>query len=252
MSTLQPTSDANETKPQESVAEATTRLPDDLPEITNVWTQRSIIYQATSAHRKVEGVAGKQFVFAVGSVSISRSELELVLGDSRYPSVSEFGDIYVANVIVDERYTSNEQRVFGFVVPDDIEPERGAIEWTAEEKTVTWQLSEDVVSTIANPPEFEVTGFTAPDQVGENETFTVSATIVNRGGTRGIFRAEFGTEERTDQDEITVPLERGEQTSWSETIDAGGYDESELTVTLDWGVGSKTKTVQRKSSTTTQ
>lgn len=240
-----------ETETRQNVSESTTSTSDDHPEITDVWTQQSVIYLAASAHRRVEGVAGKQLVLALGSETIPRSDLELRLGDTQYPSVSTFGDAHVGSIVVDEQVT-DDQQVVGFAVPRDVEVEQGVIEWTTDENSATWQLSESVVHSITNPPEFEVTEFTTPDRVGPDETFTVSTTIANRGGTGGIFRAELGTSARSDGTEVRIFVESDEQTSWSKTIDVGGNDETELAVTLDWGFDSRTETVQRASDTTTQ
>lgn len=101
----------------------------------------------------------------------------------------------------------------------------------------SWNMPDDIVTTLGRAPVFEVESLDVPDRVDHGDSFDASFTVANRGDREARFLAEFGHGLISDvgETELTVPV--SEQRTHTERIDPPYSDTTDsIPVVLDWGV----------------
>lgn len=146
------------------------------------------------------------------------------------------------------RFDDPTGELLGFRVPAPFDAERGAVVWSGDSggtsETARWSLVADHFDALANPPEFAVEAFDVPEEVERGSSFTATLTVANSGSGDGTFRAELGATTISDTPEIQVEVPTGETVSAERTVEPHYPEEAEeLTVRLNWGMGTVERAV---------
>ena len=143
-----------------------------------------------------------------------------------------------------------------FLAPLDVSADRVAVEWHGEEESATWTWDDNLVDALATPPVFEVRNVEFPDVFHCEEPFDITATVANEGKREGVFNGISqltapARDEHPPSVSLTVPA--GETETWKQRLTypprLSGQDcdpdAEQATITLDWGTGERTITLDR-------
>lgn len=108
-----------------------------------------------------------------------------------------------------------------------------------------WTVPTRTVAALRRVPEFVVEDLAVPESVADGEEFEVEITLRNDGDRTDWFVAELGFASASDGLDLEIPLDPGERVTVPRTLPAQFGEEDELTVVLDWDLGSLTRTVTR-------
>lgn len=143
----------------------------------------------------------------------------------------------------------------GFEIPLYPQTDSAVIVWDDGEETARWAWDDDLVEVLDQPPEFEVVAVDAADSFTCGESFGASITVENHGGRDGVFNAVVPIvgpvyEEHPPSISLTVPAEG--RATWDGSLQyppqlrPGDCDDVDnATFKLDWGMGSRTLTVEQ-------
>lgn len=211
--------------------------------VSNLRVQRSFI-ALESPHTNILAAPGHQYLVFD----------RLVDGMESPPSASRVGVLLEGRGYFDggaSPSTTNDPKrsTLGIRVPVE-QFERGSILWDRPDvygPAVRWELPDVIRAAIATPPRFEVRAFDVPDAALDGSTFRLSVVVANTGARDGVFRAELGNPDISDQPEMTLPVRVGETAEHTEQQDADFHGGDTLTLVLRWGTGELKRTVERKS-----
>lgn len=208
--------------------------------VKNVTVQNAFVKFGTAHHEPYYG-DGTQFVIADVEVSGGNAPDPATLDISVTTDTHErSGLFYVAA----ETNEDDRRQREAFPVPASPPPTQGAIVWEPEEwESVKWLLPESILTTIANPPAFKLHGFEARDASGDE--IEVTLTVENTGDGDGIFLAEAGDAEFSDQDEIRLEVAAGEKVTETRRVSASFGDSDQMTVVLRWRDTTLERTIQK-------
>lgn len=123
-----------------------------------------------------------------------------------------------------------------FPVPVDTY-DSAAVVLDADGESDSWDVPDDIVTTLGSAPVFEVESLDVPDSVSHGDSFEASFTVANRGDREARFLAEFGHGLISDVGEVEVTVPIDEQRTHTERIDPPYSDNTDsIPVVLDWGV----------------
>lgn len=232
-------------------------------QVEDVRIQRSVVYRGP-VHTDVASFEGAQFV--VVSVAVQESSTKAAgFGAAaaltpteqndgpKTPPSDEFrvevdgerSDVEERRYNVEPYDESRSPTAFAVPVLAEPAPESVRVVWTGGDREVSWGLGGDAVAKLGRAPEFEVRAFEVPEKVEKESSFEVAVTVANTGERDGTFVAELGATTISDQGEIRVAVPEGKTVTRRETL-SPYYTEgkNELTLQLDWGRSSMTRTTQ--------
>lgn len=124
------------------------------------------------------------------------------------------------------------QRI-GFEVPSSPAPTAGAVVWTPDQgPDVRWTLSEATLTSLAQPPEFDLQSFSVADAPGDEVDATL--TVANVGDGDGVFLAEVGPAAMSDQGEVEFAVPAGETRTVTRRVRAESPNDGPTRVVLQW------------------
>lgn len=221
-----------------AVGESVT-LPDGTAlAVTDAWVQQSVVHRVS--HYGVAALPDRQFVLAHVSAEVGYDGFALAVDGDRRPASYRAGGVTFDAARVEGRET--EPLLLGWAVPKPLDASAVAVVYEREGATVRWTVPERVASALSDPPAFAVRAFAAPASVAPDESFELSVTVENTGGSDGTFRAELGRADYSNQSEFRLDVPAGERATHAEN-EALAADEGSVTYLLDWGLGSRERTV---------
>ncbi|WP_274323330.1 hypothetical protein [Halosimplex aquaticum] len=146
----------------------------------------------------------------------------------------------------------------GFTVPVDVEPDQVSVAWERDGQTARWIGDDGLADALGSPPDFRVEAIDHPDAFACDERFDVSVTVANDGGRAGVFQAVFPAVEPIDEghpDSFAERIPSGESKTWTGSLefpphlhpDGCDDDVQSATFELDWGLGTRAITLERRT-----
>lgn len=204
-------------------------------------TSRAIVTLLAGVHPSVSADPDRQYVVV---------ELE-VSGEDAQSAAEDACVLRVDDDVVEPVRESVQPFTDGvhlaFALELDVDPAAVALAWVGSTETVEFSLSDSLVSSLANPPEFEVRSFEVPGTADGDEV-AVSFTVANVGAGDGEFLAELGSRAVSDQGELRVEVAAGETKTVTRSVGLVPSVDEQVVV-LDWGSGSMERTVAVPTTT---
>jgi hypothetical protein len=206
-------------------------------------TAHLVVAVGGSDHVELVGERGAQYLAAAVKVSfgtpvncvLEDPPLALFLSDARY-------DVSMACLY--EREWDKNQGPMAFRVPRDVDFDAGRLAWIADdEPAVSWRLPDATVDRLRNPPAFAVRSFEVPGEAQAGATVEASFAVENTGDGPGEFVYQFDTGRTTRPDLGKVDVGAGERVTETREFEVYGEAGTRMTVTLNWGLGSKSRTL---------
>lgn len=191
----------------------------------------------------------------------------LAFDDATYPGAGRVGGVPIDDQLsmpndvvhpTPERAVEvdRDRATVGFEVPLSPETDHAVVEWDGGEETARWAWDDGLVEALSQPPEFEVAEIETVDSFTCGESFDTSVTVENHGGRDGVFDAIVRIvdpvyEEHPPTISLTVPA--GGRATWDGSLQYPPRlrtencedDADSATFEVDWGMGSRTLTVER-------
>lgn len=224
-----------------TVGDSIKGLGSDHVTISKVAVEQTFVY-VDGAHFEVGGEKDRQYLFALGSESIDRKSLRLSLDDQRFSAQSSVADVPVSDVLFEGEQVSD-PGLYAFELPMDVAASSAELRLKNGVTSVTWSLDDESISTLSNPPTFDVEAFTVPKTVTRGEDAKVTVRVSNRGHA-GTFVAELGPTTRSDQTEIRLEVSSNGTRTYSTTVDTSVTTDDRITVVLDRGFDQMTRDIE--------
>lgn len=204
----------------------------------------TLVVKAKGNHVDLLGNAGSQYLVAALRVSFG-SPVNCVLND---PPVALFLDdtrYDVALACLYENAHDPNQGPIAFEVPRDIDFEAARIAWLSKDgkPAASWRLPDVVSDRLRNPPAFAVRSFEIPEVGETGSSVEASFEVENEGDGPGEFVYQFDTGRTTRPDLGNVSLDVWERVTRKEVVEVYGEPGTQITVELDWGLGSDSRTL---------
>lgn len=226
-------------RPQRLAVDETATVDGGSVRVTRLAAQRSVFALSVAHHTDVFVPPDAQFVVAAFQTTLpdgvddARAFTVLELDGERYPradlAFSPTGDGFQ----------------LAYRLPLSLDVSTGRLVWREMGDDIAyWTLPDVDIERLNHPPEFEVTGFEAPDTVQVDTEIVASVSVRNTGTGAGTFRTELGRTSFSDLGKLRVPLGPGDhrtvQDGLGRIFEAGKTE----TIVLDWGAGRKERTVE--------
>jgi hypothetical protein len=223
----------------------------------------------------VLGRPDRQFVFLtvpVGSdantVVPSPDSFRLLLDDKSYHGQESVGGASIdarletANEIVHPTPPTAAKRGLdkgsvGFALPLDVSPGTVIVEWQGDDAVVQWAWSDADMKALSAPPTFRVSDIDHPDAFQCEIPFDITANVVNRGGRDSEFVATLRAVDPVEQyppKQLIESVSAGSQSTLTSELQFPpmfpatecGEDTGEVTFQLDWALGTREFTINRR------
>lgn len=207
--------------------------------------QMLLVQFAGGVHRVVHSRPETQFLVAevaltgaAQAIETTRDEMAVDLGSERY-------DVTEERLVWNEEH-SGRVRV-AFPLPSDLAETDGTVLWRGDdgEAAASWTVPTDIQGRLAAPPAFEVRSFGIGSTTQDADEVMARFEVANTGGSDGVFRAELGSKQISDQPEVAVRVRAGESVTARYTRSLYGPDDEPETIVLDWGRDSDAVTIRR-------
>lgn len=245
MTTTQTTTETTAAPEEDVIKTVGTAVPvGDSETVTlhDVSIQRQFTF-VDDSHFKVGGEADRVYLLARGTSNLADYALQLKLGDQRFTTTDEIGEIPVPDVRVDREQVPD-PGLYAFDLPTDLGEGDATILLADRDTTVGWSLSKDTVARLLDPPIFENVDLMTPDSASKGDSVDVTVSVKNAGGSDGTFLAELGPTTYSDLPEIYVDVPAQSTSEATETFSTASATGDKFTLRLKWGYGSAERTIE--------
>jgi len=229
--------DRTTTDPDRTTGTTTTRRSTATSRIgiRDVGLQSAFLSLAGGIHDDVVARPGEQYVLVWTAEPVDHRRVEVVLDGDPHRGTDD---------PVSAGGGTPRRRATPVPVPREVDPSEGAIEVGTRSRS----LSASALDRLADPPSFDLTDVTVPEQVRPGGQFEVSLSVAHRGGRDGTFLATTSGCS-TNRWVVGEGLSAGETvTVASRALSCSGES---VEVVVDWRGGPETVSVPVVPATTT-